>query len=35
MTCLIKEIMRSFDIFDVAINVSGLMIKNDNDDDDE
>ena len=31
MTCLIKEIMRSIDIFDVAINMSGLMIKNDDD----
>jgi hypothetical protein len=35
MTCLIKEIMRSIDIFNGAINMSGLMIKNDDDDDDE
>ena len=27
MTCLIKEIVRSNDIFYVAINMSGLMIK--------
>ena len=27
MTCLIKDIVRSIDIFDVAINMSGLMIK--------
>ncbi len=27
MTCLIKDIVRFIDIFDVSINMSGLMIK--------